>query len=251
MKKAPSWKAALVAAIGIGSVAVLGMNVAAAMSGAESEATFSEGTVIRSSFVIGRGVTENGTPDEVTTESWLKVGPQGEEESLRETVRNASDSVLQDAIRRRVDSKSETYLADIGETVTSARPESVRAVMWSEDSVANELLRNGFELTGQTQLAGLTANVFEQATDIEGELPEALLQAAGIDPQLVAGVVRRVYIGADPFGTDLGEEAGYVLSDGAEFTPYYRRITAWEIVNSEVPAGLFEWSPSVAREAVR
>lgn len=251
MGKTLSWKAALVAVVALGTTALLGLNMVTASSGVANSSQISQGTVVRSSFVVGKGVATDGTVGEITTDYWLRVGPQGQEESLRATLKDSEGAVLQDGIRHRSDGISETYFYDSDEVVQTQRPQSVDAVMWSEDSIANELLRNGFALIGETQIAGLTANIFEQTTDIQNETSSELFLAAGIDPKLVTHAVRRVYIGADPFGVDLGEEAGYVLSDGSEFIPYYRRITTWQIVNSDVSAGLFEWSPSAAREAIR
>ena len=78
------------------------------------------------------------------------------------------------------------------------------------------------------------------------DFPPELFAGTGIDPSEVTTAVRRVFIASDPFGVDLGEEMSLVLSDGTEFTPYYRKVVSWE-TTTEAPSGMFDWSPEVSQ----
>ncbi len=251
VRKTTSWVVGFIATVTIGSAALVGLNAAIASSGDAGSPRLEEGSVIRSAFVVGRGLNENGAPDEVFAENWLKVGAGDDEDSLRATVTDSAGTVLQDGIRSKESGESETFVRDTGEVLRAARPSEISALMWSESSIANALLKEGFELVEEIQVVGIQASVFEQRAGLVGEMPEELFQTAGLDQAAATGIVRRVFVGTDPFGVDLGEEAGYLLSDGTEFIPYYRRITTWEVVNSEASARVFEWSPSAAGEVIR
>ncbi len=244
------WLFAPVLVLTVTGTALLGLSVAVAMPGSAAAPPFDEGSVIRSSFVIGRGIQAGNVPDEVTANYWMLVGADGEEKSMKATLTDETGALTQEGIRHRADGNASTYVRETGEVINTERPQGLSVVMWSQDSVKRELLDEGFELIGETVIAGVPAQVFEQKTDSHETPSGELFEVSGIDPKQVTGVVRRVYVGSQPFGVDLGEEGGYLLENGSEFIPYYRRVTAWEVLN-EAPAGTFEWSPSVAGEVTR
>lgn len=233
------WLLALFIIVTAMGAVVVGVNsVRAAQPGAQP---FGAGTVVESSFLIGRGPLD----EEITANYWVLVGQDREEEALRARLITRTGTVLQEGLRRRGDGYGVTHFAQTGDVVRTRRPPRASAAMWSPDSIRRELSDNGYELVESAPQAGLATLAYERRAPLLGSPPAELFAAGGIGLDDVVGTVRRVFIGNDPFGIDLGEEAGYVLSDGSEFIPYYRHITQWEILD-RAPAGVFDWSPPAA-----
>lgn len=91
----------------------------------------------------------------------------------------------------------------------------------------------------------MPALVNEKREALSEQSHYVLFLAAGLRVDDITGVVRRVFVGSEPFGVDLGEESGYVFSDSSEFLPYNRRSIVWEALD-EAPPGAVEWSSSTA-----
>lgn len=228
---------AVVVAVGVTAAVLVGVGAVRAATH-QGGASLAAGNVIESSFVIGRGPSV----EEITAQYWALVGQGGEEEALRARLVSLDGAVLQDGVRRRADGYGATYHADTGEVVRTPRSPNSPVLMWTPDSVKRGLLDGGYELVESTARAGVPTLAYEKRSPATGRPPFELLEVAGISSDDIVATVRRVFVGSEPFGVDLGEEAGYVLSDGTEFIPYYRRIATWEVLDG-APAGVFDWSP--------
>lgn len=74
MGQSGMWLLSLIAITVVGTVTALGIGAAHAADGSEQSPAFDEGTVLRSSFLISRGIDTDGEIEEVTADYWLRVG---------------------------------------------------------------------------------------------------------------------------------------------------------------------------------
>jgi hypothetical protein len=125
---------------------------------------------------------------------------------------------------------------------TLPRPRSLPAVMWTASSVRQQLEAAGFRSAGDVTVAGLAGTRYEKRE------PFVYQATPGIDPRSeypapvdqLRTAVRRAFVGRNPFGTDLGEEAGYEDHAGRFYPALYRRLTLYEVLD-QAPADVFVW----------
>lgn len=184
--------------------------------------------------------------------SWILVSDDRTVSKARFQMMDRRGAIIQDGYVDSDGSVAGTYFGPgqplEGQTLVRQADDAIPAIMWTDDAIERTLLDNGFIEIGSSTIAGHEAQVYERIASFEftGGKPE---EGVTIDDfpyfgQFVgeAEVVHRVYVGIDPKGVDLGEEAFYRDSRANEFLSFARRVTTLEAMDkSAAPVGIFEW----------
>ena len=202
------------------------------------------GGVVRIVFAWTRGAPI--ALEELRTETWLRIGGDGRIDAARNRTTDALgrleyESFFEGAAHR---AHHAQLLPAPRHWSDTPGPRAREAVMWTEESVQDRLLRDGYRAAGTETIAG------RRATRYERRMPFVYNPAQGFDsdvffPVPVAALratVTLVYVGRDPLGIDLGE-AHYLVDDrGSQHPAGHRRALVHEDLRPEqVPAGAFDW----------
>jgi hypothetical protein len=150
----------------------------------------------------------------------------------------------------------------------SAGPRAHEPLMWTEHSIQEQLLGRGFRVKGQAVIAGLSATVYERrqpflpglpptpspptaaptvapVTPTQATAPPIPSPVPAVPQARLRTTVRRVYVGREPLGLDLGEETGHEDDAGTFHLAMYRKPLRYEVLRPEaVPADVFQWPPT-------
>ncbi|HEV2124858.1 MAG TPA: hypothetical protein VGW38_19085 [Chloroflexota bacterium] len=190
----------------------------------------------------------SGTPEEVRTEHWKLIGEDRTIVHTRARSYDAAGRLETDSFGVTAERKAYHVYHDVNHGPQPRRfenqlgPRAPEPVMWTNASL-QQLLSHGFRASGRVVVAGIAGTVYERRKPISQAAPTAQEQAVvPVPPSALRAFVHRVYVGHEPFGLDLGEEAGYEDLHGQLHPVFYRKLVLHEMLPaSEVPPDAFDW----------
>ncbi|HXF52266.1 MAG TPA: hypothetical protein VNM43_11350 [Dehalococcoidia bacterium] len=212
----------------------------------QTAAGFAPGQVIHRALEYSTVSPETGELEVKREEEWTLVGQNDTVSKLRVFLRDSEGRLLQDGFIDGARMQISTHFASDDRTVTRPAPQAPPVLMWTESKIQTQLLNEGFALRGEATVAGQAAKLYERVSAFSPAPGESIDEYA-LFRQFVGptNVVQRVYVGTQPFGLDMGEEAFYRDSKGTIYPAFSRRVTLFELVDqADAPAGVFDWPPT-------
>lgn len=249
-------RAALVGVAGLGAVGVgvglwrrLGPGMRVEEEERPARAAFRPGQVIHTVFLHSSG--NPGALTESRQETWSLIGGDGNVWRSRVQVTDHLGRLEQEGFSdAERDATVNVQLLPLGPWLPSVpgraregpvirlspRPDPVRPVMWTAQAIREQLEARGLRAAGSVTVAGVPGTRYEAREPVQVSADVRYPLA----PAELRTTVRRVYVGRDPFGADLGEAHGYEDRQGRFHAAQYRRLVVYEVVD-DAPGGTFEW----------